>query len=301
MLRNIMQAAKVPLRPIYYELESRVARPYGGRKLDFYFLSTGRCGTRFVARVLDLATNATVYHEPNPTAYPDYHRKADEYFRNPESLKSTDYSQYPMFRRKLRINASVPASVYGVTARMNFPFGVVLHDVIPNKVKLVHLIRNPVDCCRSIIRVESDRYGTGFLPSRARALVEGHNDFDRAISIYVKTNQMIRGQFDHINDPSVCKVVRVEDLSVDAFRELYEFLELEGFDADAVTRVMNDKSDNVRHSHMARLDEKRVPDLSERDIEYIREHTEGNPKGVLSLTILQDDLNPMNGSPAHTS
>ncbi len=85
---------------------------------------------------------------------------------------------------------------------------------------------------------------------------------------------MIQLQFEHINDPSLCKVVRLEDASVDLFRELYDFLELEGFDAEEVNRLVNDKSDSVRHSHMARMDKAGIPDISNSDIKYIKRHTE---------------------------
>ena len=275
MLDNTLKTIKYPFRPVYYELQSRFARPFGGRALDFYFLSTGRCGTRYIARVLDLASNAIVYHEPNPSAYEDCRRKTDEYFRNPESIKNTDYSRYPMLRRKMRINASIQTKIYGETANLNYPFAVIFHSAIPNRVKLLHLIRNPVDCCRSIIRVESDEYGYGFARHRAKSLLERKGDLDRAISVYTKITEMIRVQFECIDDPSVCKVVRVEDTSVELFKELYDFLELEGFDADKVNRLINDKSDPVRHSHMARMDKRGIPDIDEHDIEYIKKRTEG--------------------------
>ena len=60
---------------------------------------------------------------------------------------------------------------------------------------------------------------------------------------------MIKYQFQLIDDPDVCKTIRLEDMSLDSTRELFDFLQLDGFDAQEITGLMNDTSPDVRHSH----------------------------------------------------
>lgn len=63
---------------------------------------------------------------------------------------------------------------------------------------------------------------------------------------------MIQQQFDLINNPQVTKTVQIEEINLDSLEKLFEFLQLEGFDEGRITGLLNDTSQNVRHSHVAR-------------------------------------------------
>ena len=71
-----------------------------------------------------------------------------------------------------------------------------------------------------------------------------------------------------IGDSRVCRVFRLEDVSIESIRELFHFLGLEGFSEEKVTELMSNKSSNVRHSHVAALSSKRK-DATREELETI--------------------------------
>ncbi len=79
--KNLKEYVTIGLAKAQRELKKKIGsiKPFSGRKLNFYFLSTGRCGTRFYARLLDLANNAIVFHEPTPHLMKEAHAASDLY------------------------------------------------------------------------------------------------------------------------------------------------------------------------------------------------------------------------------
>ena len=236
-------------------------KKFPGRKLNFYFLSTGRVGTRFFARVLDTAKNARVFHQPGPqlkkTAVQDV---VSTYMRDIENFKKLTVSDFPQLEEKILRQLAIPVPVYGDTLNHMFPFGYMLYKYFgPKRVRLVHLIRHPVPCGRSTIVAEKD-WGSGerFTELRPKEYIKANTPAEKAANIWIEVNSMIRKQFALIDDPSVCKVFRLEDVTIDSIRDLFEFLRLEGFDEKKIKPLMGDTSHNVRHSHVKFHDEREV-------------------------------------------
>ena len=114
------------------------------------------------------------------------------------------------------------------------------------------MIRHPITCCRSILKSERDDDGTGgrFKELRSPEFIQGGTATEKAAAIWNGVNGMVQEQFQMIGNAKVCKVLRLEDVSVASIRGLFDFLELKGFDADKVNDLIHDASHDVRHSHI---------------------------------------------------
>ena len=236
-----------------YVLPNLRDNQYPERKINFYFLSTGRVGTRFFSKVFGSATNATIFHQPEPSLKESVVRDVvSKYMVDKKQFQRVNIGDYSVLEEKILQQMQYPAEVYGDTLNHMFPFGFMLYKYLgPERLRLVHLIRDPVSCGRSILKSERDDTGKGrFKELRPPEFIQGSNPAEKSANIWNGVNEMIRYQFDLINDPKVCKVVRLEDMSIELIEELFEFLGLKGFDKEKAKELMNDKSHDVRHSHL---------------------------------------------------
>jgi len=259
-------------------LKARCIRPflhkrgYADRKLNFYFLSTGRVGTRFFSRVLDTATNARVFHQPGPQLKETVVRDVvSKFVSDPDRFADLSIEDYPRLEEKILRQLTQPFEVYGDTLNHMFPFGAMLYRYLgPERLRLVHLIRHPVTCGRSTLMVERDDDPTGgrFKELRPPEFLTGETPAEKTASIWNGVNGMIRTQFEMIDDSRVCRVVRLEDASPESLRELFQFLGLDGFSEEKVFKLMGDSSYSVRHSHIGNLSSDRK-DASTEELETI--------------------------------
>lgn len=228
-------------------------RTYAGRRMNFYFLSTGRVGTRFFAKVLGTAPNAYVRHQPSPQLKHSVVREVVSCFVNdPRRYESLSLADFPRLEEKIMRQLSFPFEVYGDTLNHMFPFGLMLYKYFgPEKLRLIHLIRHPVGCGRSILKSERDDDGQGrFEELRPPEFLTGKTPAEKAADIWNGVNGMIRTQFEIINNPSVCRVFRLEDVSRDSIKDLFDFLCLKGWEENRIAALMADRSHDVRHSHI---------------------------------------------------
>ena len=245
---------------------------YKDRELNFYFLSTGHCGTKFYAQVLATATNAVVYHEP-PPGLPDVMRAVvARYVADRNEFDKLRISDFRKLEDKLLWQAMIPSAVYGDTLNNMFAYGYMYYKYFGReKLRLVHLIRNPIACGRSILKVERENGGSNFV-SRSEQLLDGNTSAEKTGHLWNHINNIIQYQFELINDPEICKVIRLEDLSVDTIRELFDFLRLEGFDESKIRTLLEDDSPETRHSHMALRTE--LKDATQEELDTIARITQ---------------------------
>ena len=79
----------------------------------------------------------------------------------------------------------------------------------------------------------------------------------------------IKYQFDLIGNPNLCRVFRLEDLSIHSLSDLFDFLQLKGFSKKKVSRLMNNTSYEVRNSHLDKNPMR--PDATLEELEKILE------------------------------
>lgn len=233
--------------------------------MNFYFLSTGRCGTRFFSQVLDTASNAVVFHQPKPRMVKEGFNVISKYVKDKELFKSLDVSNYSALEKKLHIRSKYSnKEVYGETLSHMFPFGYMLYKQLDSKVRLVHLIRDPVTCGRSILKAER---GGKLKILRSPNFIKGKTITRKIANLWNNINGMVKYQFELINRPDICKVFRLEDISLETIQELFEFLELKGFSEKRISELMNDTSTEVRHSHIKR--NIKQPDATKEELKLI--------------------------------
>jgi hypothetical protein len=212
-----------------------------GRPINFYFLSSGFCGTRYYHHALRAATNAEVWHQPGHEDIAEITDEMERRFdRGPEVLLRADISEFPFLKRRIDKRLSLPW-VYGDTLNWMRGVGWMLYRYVgPERLRLVELVRHPVATCRSVLADARQSAGDGFSDLRLA---------EETARRWVRQYGCIRHQMRSIDDPRVCRTVRLEDANGDQIRELYSFLGLEGFDAATVAELTANTSRDARNSH----------------------------------------------------
>jgi len=108
------------------------------RPINFYFLSTGFCGTRFYHHALRAATNAEVWHQPGHEDIAEITDEMERRFdRSPEVFRQSDISEFPRLARRIGKRLSLPW-VYGDTLNWMRGVGWMLYkNVGPERLRLV--------------------------------------------------------------------------------------------------------------------------------------------------------------------
>jgi len=249
---------------------------YRRRQIDFYFLSTGRCGTKFFKNVLNTAPNAIVEHQPPPHVLSDARRAVAMYHNSKDDFIKSNLRIYPIVYKKMLINKAHKTRIYGETYNTLFPFAYQIYRFCgADRLRLVHLVREPVACASSILRRERPSAGKGFKIFRPVELVRGTSDAEVAANIWNSVNMMLLELFECIGDDKVTRIVRLEDVNnnVEAVRTLFNFLGLTGFQEDKMSGLMDDDSWDVRHSHQEKADVMGQPPVSDDEKEIIHAHT----------------------------
>ncbi len=209
--------------------------------INFYFLSTGYCGTRFYHHVLRLASNAEVWHQPGHEEICDIVDVMEQGFINsPEGCLDADLTDFPAVRRRIDMRLSLPW-VYGDTLNWMRGLAYMLHKYIgPDRLRMIQLIRHPLATCRSIMASSERSVGAEWSDLALAEETARH---------WVRQYSWIQYQFRAISNDAECRTVRLEDTNSELVKSLYTFLGLEGFNENAVERVLTSTNQDVRHFH----------------------------------------------------
>jgi hypothetical protein len=210
--------------------------------VNFYFLSSGFCGTRFYHHVLRLARNAEVWHQPGHEEISEITDMMERRFDlGHDRFLQSEIAEFPDVQRRIDKRLALPW-IYGDTLNWMRGLGYMLFKYIgPERLRLVQLVRHPVATCRSML-------------AHYRGAPAGSSDIDMAEEMarrWLHQYTCIRFQFEAIDDPAVCKTIRLEDSGLEQVRALYTFVGLEGFDEAAIVELFQDESMEVRHSHLS--------------------------------------------------
>lgn len=204
----------------------------------FFTLSSGRCGTKTLAHILNIATNARVYHHPMPylvdetlQAYHDIRDKRQTFWRA---------------RRSVIQDAWKDDLIFGELDHNMTPFATTIAEDIP-EAKFIVLVRNPWDFVRSGMR---RNYYNGHPWDSGRLRPEPHHpDFERwhTMSRFQKVcwlwNETYQRILHYLEDlpENRYTVIRFEDLidNPETAEQLFHFLGLDGYDAGAVQSVLS--------------------------------------------------------------
>jgi len=247
----------------------------------FFVLSTGRCGTKYLSTLLNLAENATVLHEPppgcesiNPIAYELYQSDKEEF-------KKVRVAHFEVLERHANLYKSIGTEVFGDCYNSIYPFAIPLYHFFEEMgidVKFIHLVRHPFACCSSILRAEGPNGIVKERDFRLRAKRLSKSTAPAVISsdIWTNINRLIQYELEYIEGLSLgsCKLIRIEDMNqYEKVIELFEFLALNLPIRTKIEKVIADQTYAVRHSHQKRMDELRVPRVTEWEADIIKERT----------------------------
>jgi hypothetical protein len=206
----------------------------------FFVLSSGRCGTLTLAQLLNTATNARVWHHPNPFLIKE---TLDAYQKRVDSFRVFWRGRAPFLHKSW-----AQGLIHGETDHNMTPFADCIVQEIPDS-KFIILVRNPYDFVRSGMR--RNYYGghpwdVGRLrPTKKDPEYNAWSNFDQFEKIcwlWNRTYQKIRDRVALIPEDRII-TVRFEELFEDIThtKNLFNFLKLDGFDTVAINTLMPKK------------------------------------------------------------
>ncbi|MBM7623041.1 sulfotransferase [Sporohalobacter salinus] len=192
-----------------------------------FILSTGRCGTKLLTKIMNGADNILSYHEPMPKLI--YYSKFA--YENQDNLSDTlkilidgarlEYLAYATLNNKLYFEGS---------NRITF-FADQLSELFP-KAKFIHLIRNPINFTISGLKREwycgNDLWEMGRIIPQDNSI--NWNDMSQVAKIawlWNETNKFIESFKSNLNDQSRIKTIFSEELfnDINVIEEVFNFLD----------------------------------------------------------------------------
>jgi len=206
----------------------------------FFVLSAGRCGTMTLAHLLNTATNARVWHHPQPDPIKE---SLSAYRGGIDKRKAFWKARYPIIHKTWS-----EGLIHGETDLLMTPFCDMISEEIPDS-KFIVMVRDPRDFIRSGMRRNyycGHPWDFGRLrPQEGTEEFERWNKLDQFGKIcwlWVKTYSHIDQMKNQIDGGRVI-IVRFEDLisGVEKTKEIFDFLNLKGFDHRRISKILASK------------------------------------------------------------
>ena len=247
---------------------------FPGRDFNIWWLSTGRCGTHFIRHCCKAAPDVEI---GNGIGLGNnlWNDVVDIYRTDRERFWNLKLEDYPLVKAKLNARNNHPSRVFTEIAHSLYPFAAMVHDYsrrCGRPDKLVHLIRNPIDCCRSMLKAERRDGPQGFSRRARGYFAPDDGPAVRAAKTWIEINTMCAEVASHLDDPEHVLFVRIEDLDRTTSVELLNRLGLTDIDQDRLEEVFGEQFTDLRHSHVAR-DDLKTPVASTEELDTIRELT----------------------------
>lgn len=176
-----------------------------------FVLSTGRCGTKLLTRIIEHHDNLAAFHKPNPELTYYSHFAYEHAFDKPELLKHIiDACRY----EALRDMYIADLQYIETNNRITF-FAYALLELFPNA-KFIHLIRNPADFI--ISGYNRMWYSNTQLYDEARispiensAIFDSYSQPEKIAWLWNATNQFIHDFKPSVPDDKII-TIKAEDL-----------------------------------------------------------------------------------------
>lgn len=241
-LQNTLQ------RMLAFDAEKKTSAVYGqyhrfsidSTQPAFFTMSAGRCGTMSLARMLDTAENAKVWHHPKP-------------FMINEALKAYHGEVNPSetfwrCRSTFLQAAWAKGLIYGETDLNMTPFCTAISKDLPNA-KFIVLTGNPKDFVRSGMRRKyymNNPWDSGRLRPK-----EDDPDFEtfatmlpfeKVCWLWGETYRRIEAFVDEIGRERVM-LVKAEDLmrDISTVKNIFDFIGLSGYDENKIVPLLENK------------------------------------------------------------
>lgn len=210
------------------------------KKEAFFVLSAGRCGTMTLAHLLNTASNARVWHHPQPDPI---NESLQAYWGNIDKRKAFWKSRYSILHKTWS-----EGLLHGETDLLMAPFCDMITREIPDS-KFIVLVRDPRDFVRSGMR-RNYYCGHPWDFGRLRPKEDGKeiekwkklDQFGKICWLWNETYQKINHMVSYIGANRVL-VVRFEDMinNIEKTIEVFDFLDLKGFDEIKIREILSHK------------------------------------------------------------
>ena len=209
-------------------------------KKAFFVLSAGRCGTMTLAHLLNTATNASVWHHPQPDPIIE---SLSAYRGEIDKRKAFWKARYPIIHKTWS-----EGLIHGETDHLMTPFCDLISEEIPYS-KFILLVRDPRDFVRSGMR-RNYYNGHPWDFGRLRPK-EGTEEFEEWKKLYQfskicwlwnETYQKINRMVNKIGEERLL-VVQFEDMisSIEKVKEIFDNLDLKGFNEEKIRAILSHK------------------------------------------------------------
>ena len=213
-----------------------------------FVLSTGRCGTLLLNKILLLSPDAIPLHEPRPELYRPAKRAFEEIHQNPEMFREV----FKSAREEYLLRAAQQEKVYIETNHQCTFFAPVIRDIFPRAV-FIHLVRHPGSFVRSGIRRKwytgNNPYDVGrIIPPEGelREQWEQLSFIEKIGWLWNETNRFVE-DFKQILPPESVLFVKSEDLFKDprVTEGIFEFAQIGGYNPKVIAKMIR-KPANVQ-------------------------------------------------------
>jgi hypothetical protein len=223
-----------------------------------FILSTGRCGTLLLNRLLLLSPHALAEHRPEPELIRVSRRAYEEIDQHPEIFEET----FKTTREGVVLKAALRNQMYIETNNRITFFAPIIRSVFPNAV-FIHLVRHPGDVVRSGIR---RNWYSGKHDHDIGRIVPVRGKFkDRWVELtsiekigwlWNETNRFIEDFKANIPGENML-FVKAEDLFSDpkVTESIYTFLRIDGFKPSAVRKVLKKRMNVQRKGKFPEYDD----------------------------------------------
>ncbi|MCH8127232.1 sulfotransferase [candidate division KSB1 bacterium] len=206
-----------------------------------FVLSTGRCGTFLLNKILQTSPNAYPEHKPKPELYRTSKLAYEQIDKNPDLFKEVIKSA----REEYLLKAARQKRVFIETNNQITFFAPIIKDVFPNTT-FIHLVRHPGDFVRSGIRrnwyTGKHDHDIGRIVPISDEIKERWQEFSSIEKIgwlWNETNQFIE-DFRETLAGDYLLFVKAEELFTDpqVTEKIFKFLYLDGFQRKKLQKLI---------------------------------------------------------------
>ena len=233
-----------------------------------FILSTGRCGTLLLNRILLLSPNVSAFHQPRPEMVRVSKLAYERVYESPEIFEEV----FRTAREELMLEVAKAEKVYIETNNRITFLAPIISNVFPSSV-YIHLVRHPGDFVRSGIRRKwysgTHEHDLGRIVPIAGVNKENwmkYSEIEKIGWLWNETNQFIE-QFKKNGPTENFLFVKAEELfnNTAVSEKIFEFSGLIGFNEKKILKII-EKPVNVQRKGQYPL----YKDWNEQDKEKLR-------------------------------
>jgi hypothetical protein len=215
-----------------------------------FVLSTGRCGTEYLTRILEQSDQTKVYHSPQPELL-----LASKYaYENNETDQEQLKKILDAARIELILNAYLRNQCFIETNNKITFFAYAISDLFP-KSKFIHLVRHPGSFVRSGLNrnwyTNSSNHDLGrIVPNSAEIDFAGFNEIQKISWLWNETNLFIeKFKSDYLESTRII-TVKSENLfgNIASIKSIFDFIGCEQPLKNRLNKIINEKINSQKKS-----------------------------------------------------